>query len=217
MDPARLGLKPLFTALAAVFLLETGGAWIPGPALVVTGLVRLLDILLLSGLLLFMNKDLSAVGMSVKQLKPGLKTGVAWSAAFGAVVLAAGAVLMMAGHSPLDLFKLRLPATQAEFVLFFMVGGLIGPIAEELVYRGLIYTALRRWGLLVAISGSTLLFVLSHSLGSDLPLPQIIGGIVFALAYERSKSLFAPIVIHCLGNTAMFSLGLISSLNQFFY
>ena len=217
MDPARLGVKPLFTALAAVVLLETAGAWIPGPALVVTGMVRLLDILLLSGLLLFMNKDLSAVGLSIKQLNPGLKTGMAWSAAFGAVVLASGAVLMMAGHSPLGLLKLRLPETQAEIVLFFMVGGLIGPVAEELVYRGLIYTALRRWGILAAVSGSTLLFVLSHSLSPGLPLPQIIGGIVFALAYERSKSLFAPIVIHCLGNTAMFAMGLITSLNQFFY
>lgn len=213
MEPARIGLKPLLTALTAVVLLEAGAAWVPGPPLVVTGLVRLLDILLLCGLLHLLNKELSAVGLSVKQAGAGLATGIAWSAVFGAMVLAAGAVLMMAGLSPLGLLKLRLPETQGELFLFFLVGGLIGPVAEELVYRGLIYTALRRWGITIAVSGSTLLFVLSHSLSTGLPIPQIIGGIVFALAYERSKSLFAPIVIHCLGNTAIFSIGLISSLN----
>lgn len=213
MEPARIGLKHLLTALTAVVLLEAGAMQMPGPPLIVTGLVRLLDILVIAGLQLLLNKDLSAVGLSKKQIKPGLTTGIAWSAVFGAVVLAAGAVLWMAGLSPLGLLKLRLPETQEELILFFMVGGLIGPIAEELVYRGLIYTALRRWGVTVAVSGSTLLFVLSHSLATGLPLPQLIGGVVFALAYERSKSLFAPIVIHCLGNTAIFSLGLAVSLN----
>jgi membrane protease YdiL (CAAX protease family) len=33
-----------------------------------------------------------------------------------------------------------------------------------------------------------------------------VGGIVFAIAYEKEKSLMVPVTIHCLGNMAIFSL-----------
>ena len=39
-----------------------------------------------------------------------------------------------------------------------------------------------------------------------LPLTQIVGGIVFAIAYEKEKNLMVPVTIHCLGNLAIFSL-----------
>jgi hypothetical protein len=43
-----------------------------------------------------------------------------------------------------------------------------------------------------------------------IPITQLVGGIVFALAYEKEKNLMAPITIHCLGNLAIFSIGLLS-------
>ena len=41
------------------------------------------------------------------------------------------------------------------------------------------------------------------------PVTQIVGGVVFCLAYEKEKSLLVPIVIHMLGNAALFTLGLL--------
>jgi membrane protease YdiL (CAAX protease family) len=35
-----------------------------------------------------------------------------------------------------------------------------------------------------------------------------VGGIVFAIAYEKEKNLMVPITIHCLGNLAIFSLSI---------
>ena len=55
---------------------------------------------------------------------------------------------------------------------------------------------------------STLAFVLAHPAGSGIPLPQITGGILFALAYEKEGNLTVPITIHILGNMAIFSLSL---------
>jgi hypothetical protein len=59
-----------------------------------------------------------------------------------------------------------------------------------------------------ALLVSTLLFVFSHPLTGGLPFPQLVGSIVFCLAYERSGSLLAPLMIHMLGNTAIFSVSL---------
>ena len=87
-----------------------------------------------------------------------------------------------------------------------MVGSLIAPIAEEIYFRGLVYGYLRRWGPIVAILGSTLLFVVIHPNLQNLPFPQIVGGLLFATAYEVEKNLMVPIVIHISGNLALFSL-----------
>ena len=91
-----------------------------------------------------------------------------------------------------------------------MVGGLVAPIAEEIFFRGVIYGFLRRWGVLLALAGSTVIFVLAHAISSRIPLTQIVGGIVFAVAYEVEGKLMVPITIHVLGNMAIFTLSLVS-------
>ena len=57
---------------------------------------------------------------------------------------------------------------------------------------------------------STLIFVFSHASRHTIPVTQVIGGILFAVAYEREKNLLVPIMIHVLGNLAIFTLSLIS-------
>lgn len=42
----------------------------------------------------------------------------------------------------------------------------------------------------------------------NLIITQILGGIVFAVAYKTSGNLMVPITIHCLPNLAIFSLSL---------
>jgi membrane protease YdiL (CAAX protease family) len=90
------------------------------------------------------------------------------------------------------------------------VGGVVSPIAEEVFFRGILYGFLRRWGVLVAVVGSTVIFVLAHPIISGIRLTQIVGGLVFAVAYEVEGNLMVPITIHALGNLAIFSLSLVS-------
>jgi hypothetical protein len=40
----------------------------------------------------------------------------------------------------------------------------------------------------------------------NIPIPQIVGGLLFALSYEVEKNLMVPIIIHMSGNLAIFSL-----------
>jgi uncharacterized protein len=86
------------------------------------------------------------------------------------------------------------------------VGGIVAPIAEEVVFRGLIFGYLRRWGLTAAVLISTALFAALHL--PTIPVTQVVGGAVFAIAYHMGGSLMVPIVIHMLGNLAIFTLSL---------
>jgi hypothetical protein len=99
-----------------------------------------------------------------------------------------------------------LPEGFAHLALFFLVGGVVGPVAEEVFFRGVCYGFFRQWGRVAALILTTLFFVSAHALKTGVPLTQIIGGVVFALAYEFEKSLMVPIVIHILGNLALFSI-----------
>lgn len=99
-----------------------------------------------------------------------------------------------------------------EFILFFLVGGIISPITEELFFRGVIYGFLRRWGAISAVVFSSLAFVLAHHMVSTgLLFIPFTGGIVFALAYEIEKNLMVPITLHVLGNLAIFVLSSLSA------
>jgi membrane protease YdiL (CAAX protease family) len=56
---------------------------------------------------------------------------------------------------------------------------------------------------------STAVFVVAHAIFHRIPLPQIVGGILFAVAYEKEKNLMVPITIHVLGNLAIFAIAII--------
>jgi membrane protease YdiL (CAAX protease family) len=84
----------------------------------------------------------------------------------------------------------------------------VGPVAEELFFRGYVYRRLRRLaGLPAALIVSSSAFAAIHGNISGFLVYMAIG-LVFALAYERSGRLLAPIVAHMLLNAIVVAVGL---------
>jgi uncharacterized protein len=83
------------------------------------------------------------------------------------------------------------------------LGGLIIPLAEEMLFRGIGFTALRRYGLLTGVLGSALIFALAHGFSVVLVAAFVIG-VVNALMMERSGSLWPGVVAHATNNTVLF-------------
>jgi tetratricopeptide (TPR) repeat protein len=78
---------------------------------------------------------------------------------------------------------------------------IVGPIVEEILFRGLIYAALeRRLGISGAIVISSLLFALVH-LQVVYFIPIFCLGLVLGWARSRTNSLGLPILIHILNNS----------------
>ena len=173
------------------------------------GLARLVEIFLLLVVITVREKGLSAIGLEASGIYRGFIKGLIWAVSFG---LAAGVILFiidLLGIKMRALFQMQLPFGTRQLTAFFLVGAIIAPIAEEIFFRGILYGFFRKWGIPAAIILSTLLFVLSHSSGRTVPVTQIVGGILFAVAYEVEKNLLVPITIHILGNLAIFTLSLI--------
>jgi len=210
MEANKITLKTLTISIAAVFAIETvfrlAISGQPGSPLSALGIIRCLEALLLVFIAGRFEKDLNAIGLSRSKMLPGLARGLIWSVCFGIAAGVLFLVLFAAGINPLKLVNTPLPSAPGQIFIFFLVGGVIGPVWEEIFFRGIIFGFFRRWGVYAAILISTALFVLPHYDGHHLPLTQIVGGIVFAVAYEKEKSLIVPVTIHCLGNMAIFSL-----------
>ena len=212
MEAKRIEIRILFLCFAAVLAIEVG-TWVVTskspfhPMLILSG-ARLLQILLIILIVVTWGKGFSSIGLARSEMVSGVKKGLLWSAGFGAVTSIGSVGLFIAGINPLTLLKAPLPKQPVDLVLFFIVGGIVGPTAEELFFRGILYGFLRRWGVIVAVILSTLLFVLPHAIHQRIPITQVVGGIVFAVAYEVEGSLMVPIIIHLLGNLAIFTISL---------
>ncbi len=213
MEADGIRVKTLAISLGAVIAVEVvarigirPGTYNP---IIVLGAVRLLQAGLIIIIVLIRKKGLSSIGLSLTKTLPGLKRGLIWSAGFGLITLLGFALIFAIGLNPLTLIHTHLPAKPGGIALFFLVGGLIGPIAEEVFFRGVLYGFCRRWGAPAAVILSTLAFVLAHPVFPAIPITQVVGGLLFAVAYEVEKNLVVPITIHVSGNVAIFALSLV--------
>jgi membrane protease YdiL (CAAX protease family) len=82
----------------------------------------------------------------------------------------------------------------------------IAPVAEEILFRGVLYTAIKQRGhRQLALWTSALLFAVIHGYPVGF-LSLIFLSMMFVFVYERTKNLFAPILLHSLFNTVNFVL-----------
>ncbi|HWQ42958.1 MAG TPA: type II CAAX endopeptidase family protein [Desulfosporosinus sp.] len=90
-----------------------------------------------------------------------------------------------------------------EFGLLALLGGMIAPIKEEMLFRGLMYPPLRQ--ALGKGKGMLLTGLFFAALHFDIVrfIPLFIGGVVLTWLYERSSSIWPTIVAHGTWNTLM--------------
>jgi len=91
------------------------------------------------------------------------------------------------------------------WALFLFTASVASPVAEELVFRGLLYRALRTR--LPALPSGGLVsggFALLHlPFGGQILVP-FVGSLVFCAGYEKEKSVLAPILLHVFGNLVIY-------------
>lgn len=101
----------------------------------------------------------------------------------------------------------------AGFLLSILMTTIIAPIEEELGFRGVIYVYLKsRLGTASGIVISALIFGLNHAPSWEQVPNAIAMGMIFAFVYERTGSLWMPIILHGLLNALTVGLFFLSKL-----
>lgn len=93
-----------------------------------------------------------------------------------------------------------------EGVLGFLAGAILAPIAEEIVFRGVLMRGMlkMRWHPWVAIVMSALIFALFH--GTELQMfGTTVFGIITGWLYWRTKSLLPGMIVHIVNNSFAFA------------
>lgn len=213
MDTKKVGVKPFIISLVSLVLIESIRAFLTHLGFKFSifhlGGIRILELIVFVTTINLWGNGMISMGLSGPEIRPGVISGIIWSACFGGVVLLGFGALYVMGINPIKLFQGRLPEKTMDLIIYFLVGGLIAPIVEEFFFRGILYGFFRQWGVLTAIILSTFLFVLAHPGATPI---QVIGGIIFALSYEKEGKLMAPIIIHITANNALFALSLLPRL-----
>lgn len=136
------------------------------------------------------------------------RRALAWGAGGGAVAAACGMVYLVALHN-FGWFEDagRPPRLDVRWLAALAV--IAAPLAEEFIFRGLIFGGLRRsLGLLPSILMSAALFAIMHPPVSMAPV--FVLGVATAYVYDRTRSLLAPVLVHAIYNGAVlyFQLGM---------
>jgi len=137
------------------------------------------------------------------------------SAALHSVVLAATAAAlgcalvwswMEFAGSPFPGLPRKGWSPEAGWVLFLFTTSIASPIAEELVFRGILYRGMRSvWPAVPSVLVNSLAFACLHFLFSGQAVLPFVGSLVFCVGYEKTKHILAPVLLHVFGNLIIFT------------
>ena len=118
--------------------------------------------------------------------------------------------------SPEQVLTGGLLETPLQLTLAVIAAVVLAPVAEELLFRGLLHRGLRRRLRVVpATALSSVLFAVVHvdvALSQPLALVGLtLVGVILAVAYERTGSLIVPVVIHAVHNAVTITAVVVST------
>jgi len=125
--------------------------------------------------------------------------GIAFSLFFNSIAMLTGFAGSSQSFNNTATAQFSLPVWMGVIVY-----GLVTPLTEEIVHRGLIYNRFRRYfNLPIAVIGSSLLFGISH--GNRVQLVYgFIMGLFICYVYERYGAFVYPVLFHCVANIAVY-------------
>jgi uncharacterized protein len=113
----------------------------------------------------------------------------------------AGSVLDLKTHWTDGFTEELLWASRRQVMLAAVDATVWAPIVEELTFRGLLYGTLRtRLGPGASAALSAIVFALPHGYAVSGSASVLVSGLLWALAYERTRSLWPGLLAHSANN-----------------
>lgn len=191
------GMVVLVAGLLTLFYFWKNEAFIQSIGLLALELVFVLPVGLIA---LWRKADLGSLGL--RRFKPGSMALGCGYLVIGYVIILVHNLVLLALHMDTQGNEVsQLLSQMASPVWLFFVGIVVGPLVEEIAFRGFVFKGLQpRYGWQKAALISSLLFALAHLDLASL-IPTFVLGYAFAVLYKQSKSIWPGILLHALVNT----------------
>jgi hypothetical protein len=140
METDKIEVKVLFIVGIAVLAVEFFMGFLavknPSSRLMILGMARIMETTGIILTVIYFGNGLTAIGLAISTIGAGIKKGAVWSAGFGIFAILTGLVLYLFRMDPLALVTSGISEKMGERGLLFLVGGIIGPVAEEVFFPG---------------------------------------------------------------------------------
>ena len=125
---------------------------------------------------------------------------------YGVVVMIALSIVL----APLGSYLPEDSRTFSDSLWTLLLVVIAAPIFEEILFRGRLYGLLRtKASPMVSVFLSSLMFGIMH-LQPAVMLEGVLMGLLFSYAYLRSRSIFAPVILHMCNNALAYALKVLS-------
>lgn len=101
--------------------------------------------------------------------------------------------------NPQEIIAAGAGSSAALIVLSTVFMGILTPIGEEFLFRGVVTSALLRYGPVVGVVGSALIFAVLHGINTVFPA-ALVGGLVAGEVFRRSGSIWPAVMVHVVFN-----------------
>ncbi|MFC1823005.1 lysostaphin resistance A-like protein [Thermodesulfobacteriota bacterium] len=202
------GLRRTLTLIIAILAVESLALAVKGndsgfSPLYVLAFIRVIDLIILLLWGPWMNQRSNIVSALRDSLRVTLFFGL-----IGLFFLVIWKILVGSSFLSLNIGVYKQSTTL--LITFYATSCLLSPVAEELVFRGLLYRNLRnRWNIWLSIAIVSCLFYLIHIMINGLKwteaLVPLLGSLIFCIGYEKTKHILTPIILHISGNAVIFS------------
>lgn len=165
--------------------------------LAISGIVPLVSVLVMIAI---RKRNLSLFG--IRQVSPKW-LAVAFAVGIGVVVLNLGINTLIAAITDVSNVQAGYQSAATSGIVGFLgtilLGAVLTPIGEELLFRGVLFTLLTRYGVWLAAILSSVVFALSHGINFATPVALTVG-LAAAWLMHKTKSIWPGVVVHFVNN-----------------
>jgi uncharacterized protein len=204
------GLVAVVAMIATTLMLLTAVVDEPSPLWVVLGSTLALDAVMVAVAARLGPGRVRALASLMGPRRLATLPRFSWAAlALGGSFVGGAVYVTLVSNVSSDLVPPPLPeamdGTELRWLTFIVVV-LVGPFVEEVFFRGFVFAGLlRRFGLPVAVVMSSLVFAAAH-MDVAVAGPAFLAGVVFALVYWRTGTLWPVILAHTAQNAIAFAI-----------
>lgn len=101
--------------------------------------------------------------------------------------------------NPQDIYATGASGGISTVILSILFLGILTPIGEEFLFRGVVANALLRYGPFIGVVGSAVIFALLHGINMIFPA-ALVAGLITAEVFRRSGSVWPGVIVHVVFN-----------------
>jgi len=142
------------------------------------------------------KKNVEALGIETNNIRRSILLGV-FVGLISYLLIDGLYLLLWPNRYAPDVTKtIRTPGTLVDLCLYFLVALVLGPVLEEVIYRGIFYSPYRKkYGPAKAVIITSVFFAMAH-----FALPSFLFSLLLTALYEKTESIIPPIIAHSIHN-----------------